>query len=107
MGALLEAARQGDVDVVMGYSLTRLGRWAKDLADFPRPMMPHWHDQNPDTSTPASQVLDAIKAAMAQTEAEQTSERVPSHHRLTAAAGPFTWRRGRPVRAVQSGVITP
>jgi len=81
-----------EADVVLAYSLTRLGRRVRDLlelSDFLRAndCALAVVDQSLDTSTAVGQVFYTICAALAQMESEQISERVKSATRLAAQQG--------------------
>jgi DNA invertase Pin-like site-specific DNA recombinase len=83
-----------EVDVVMAYSLARLGRRTRDLLDLSDYLRANECalavvDQNLDTSTPAGQLFYNMVASFAQMESEQTSERVKSATKLAAQQGRF------------------
>jgi site-specific DNA recombinase len=90
--AMKASVERHEVDVVLAYSLTRLGRRAGDLLDLVEFLQKYdtglmVYDQNLDTTTPAGKLLYTVIAALAELESAQTSERVKSHHQLAAARG--------------------
>ena len=90
--ALKGAVERGEVDVMMAYSLTRLGRRARDLLDLLDFLKAHEcalvvQDMNIDTATSGGQMIYTMIAAMAQMESEQISERVKSATGLAARKG--------------------
>ncbi len=90
--ALKESVRRGEVDVVMAYSLTRLGRRVRDLLDLSDFLKEQGcalvvADMNLDTTTPGGQMIYTMIAALAQLESEQTSERVKSAQTVKAQQG--------------------
>jgi site-specific DNA recombinase len=90
--AAMRAVRRRECDVLMGYSLTRLGRRARDLLDLSDTLQAHdvalvVVDQQIDTTTPAGTVLFTLIAALAEMESATTSERVRSAQGLAAQRG--------------------
>jgi site-specific DNA recombinase len=89
---LQTAVRQGRVDVVMAYSLSRLGRRATNLLEFVAFLRRHdcelsVLDLDLDSSSPLGKMFLTITAAFAELEAELTSERVSSAHQVAAQKG--------------------
>jgi DNA invertase Pin-like site-specific DNA recombinase len=87
-----QAVRGGEVDVVLAYSLSRLGRRASSLLAFAELLQDHkvglsLVDQGIDTTTPGGRMFFTILAGFAEMEAETTSERVKSAHSVAAQAG--------------------
>lgn len=90
--ALLRAVDRREVDVVMAYSLVRLGRRSIGLLELleylrERGAALALYDLNIDTSTAVGQMFFTIVAGFAQLESEQTSERVKSYMKVAAEAG--------------------
>ncbi len=90
--ALLAAVDRRELDVVMAYSLVRLGRRSIQLLELleylrERGAALALYDLNIDTSTAVGQMFFTFVAGMAQLEAEQTSERVKSYNKLAAGQG--------------------
>ncbi|MGO9027215.1 MAG: recombinase family protein, partial [Acidimicrobiales bacterium] len=90
--ALKESVRRGEVDVVMAYSLTRLGRRVADLLDLSDLLDAHncglvVVDMNLDTRSPGGKLIFTMIAALAQMESEQTSVRVKSAQKIKADRG--------------------
>jgi DNA invertase Pin-like site-specific DNA recombinase len=90
--ALKQAVRLGSVEVVMAYSLTRLGRRVRELLDLSDFLKTHEcglvvADMNLDTTTSGGQLIYTMIAALAQLESEQISERVRSSLRVRAEQG--------------------
>jgi site-specific DNA recombinase len=116
--ALLRAVDRREVDVVMAYSLTRLGRRTVDLLELleylrERGAALALYDLNIDTSTAIGQMFYSFVAGMAQLEAEQTSERVKSYNRVAAESGhlhgggcrQFGYERSGAVNRAEAGVV--
>ncbi len=87
-----QAVRDGDVDVVMAYSLSRLGRRASGLLRFSEPLQDHkvglaLVDQGVDTTTPSGRMFFTVLAGFAEMEADTTSDRVKSADSVAAKAG--------------------
>jgi DNA invertase Pin-like site-specific DNA recombinase len=90
--ALKESVRRGEVDVVMAYSLTRLGRRVAELLDLSDLLDTHncdlvVVDMNMDTTSPGGKLIFTMIAALAQMESEQTSVRVKSAQKIKAERG--------------------
>ena len=98
--ALLATVRRGEVDVVMAYSLSRLGRRTRDLLALSDLLNDHGvalvvYDTNIDTTSPSGRVFFTIVAALAELEAEQTSVRVASAHKVAAERGEMPYSGSR------------
>ncbi|MGO8871882.1 MAG: recombinase family protein [Acidimicrobiales bacterium] len=87
-----QAVRDGAVDVVMAYSLSRFGRRAVGLLEFAELLKDHGVgmscvDQGIDTTTASGKMFFTILAAFAEMESETTSTRVKSAHSVAAQGG--------------------
>ncbi len=98
--ALLAAVRRHEVDVLLCYSLSRLGRRTRDLLELADLLRDHGvtlvvYDTSMDTSSPAGKVFFVIMAALAEMESEQTSVRVASAHKVAADRGEMPYSGSR------------
>ena len=90
--ALRASVERSEVDVLMAYSLTRLGRRVRELLDLSDFLKANncaliVYDMNLDTTSPGGQLVYTMIAAMAQMESEQISARVKSATYLNARKG--------------------
>jgi len=116
--AMERAVEGGQVDAVMAYSLSRLGRRATRLLSFAESLQEHGvdlvlHDNAIDTTSAAGRMFFTFIAGMAQMESEQKSESVKSSTGLAAAAGrmhtgghrQFGYNRDATVREDEAAVV--
>ena len=85
--AMLRAVEAGKADAIMAYSLSRLGRRARKLLDLVEFLQEHGatlalYDQQVDTSTGQGRFFLGIVAGFAELEAEETSKKVRSAHKV-------------------------
>jgi site-specific DNA recombinase len=87
-----KAIERGEADVLMAYSLSRIGRRVKDLLDLTEFLDEHGVklvivDQAIDTTTPAGQLFYTVIAAINEMQSAQTRALVQSAVKVSAEAG--------------------
>jgi site-specific DNA recombinase len=90
--ALLDAVRRHEVDVIMAYSLSRLGRRTRDLLELADLLQMHGaglvvYDMDIDTTTAAGQMVYTMMAAIGQMYSEMASESQKSAKQIATMAG--------------------
>ena len=100
---LQAAIRRGDVSVLMAYSLTRLGRRNRDLADLSEFLKRHGCDlvvvdQSYDTTTPGGRLVFYVHVRPGRVRIRPDQRTGQVLHRTPGAARPHAYRRPAPVR---------
>jgi DNA invertase Pin-like site-specific DNA recombinase len=98
LDAMMQAVARREIDVVMAWSVDRLGRSLQNLVEFLAELHGkrvdlYLHQQGIDTSTPAGKALFQMMGVFAEFERAMIRERVNSGLARAAAAGK---RLGRP-----------
>lgn len=99
---LFQAIQDRRFDVVMGWSLDRLGRSVRDMAEFVEHLNRHkvdlyLHKERIDTTTPAGRLMFNVMASVAEFERERIRERVKAGIETARRKGK---KLGRPKTAI-------